>query len=64
MIDHSLSEPATPGESLADRMGAYFKTLTLGKFVIKDTNFNKNLRQKTDQTSTPDDVSHQKRQEH
>lgn len=64
MVDHSLPEPETPGSSLADKMGAYFKTLTLGKFVLKDTNVNKNLRQKTDQTPTPDDESHQKRQEH
>jgi hypothetical protein len=44
MVDHSLPEQETIGESLAERMGAYFKTLSLGKFVIKDTNVDKNLK--------------------
>lgn len=44
MVDHSLPEQETIGESLAERMGAHFKTLTLGKFVIKETNVDKNLK--------------------
>ncbi len=61
MVDHSLPEQETVGESLAAKMGAYFKTLTLGKFVIKDTNVDKNLKLKSAPTTTPDDDSHQKR---
>ena len=64
MVDHSLPDQETAGETLAERMGAYFKTLTLGKFVIKDTYVDKNLKQKSDQTTTPTDESNQKRQEH
>ena len=51
--------------TLAEKMSAYFKTLNTGKFVLKDSNVNKNLKQrKAEDTPNEDDAEHQKRQEH
>ena len=46
-------------------MSAYFKTLNMGKFVLKDSNVNKNLKQvKAEDTTLTEDLQYQKRQEH
>jgi len=57
MMDHSVEGLVQEGESLADKMSAYFKTLTTGKFILKDTNVNRNLKQKTE-TTTKNEESH------
>jgi hypothetical protein len=35
-------------------MGAYFKTLTMGKFIVSDSNVNRNLKQKTSEMIADD----------